>query len=248
MKTPETSIIIRAKNEERWIKQVLEKLFAQTYKDFEVIVIDSGSSDETLSIVSKFSVKVVNILPEEFSYPHALNVGVENSKGKKYIAILSAHSVPISNTWLEDGIRHFSRSNVLGVYGSLKALPDSTVWDKLYHSLSYIKEKIHSFPRGYRIIKKGGIGVLGFTNAIIRKDLWFEHNFNEEYGYGGEDGEWLNYWIERGYIAVKDLKVSVYHSHYLNLNQWQKQITHWRKISKPISFKKLSYRTGNTHK
>ena len=42
----ETSIIIRTKNEERWINSCLKAIFSQTYKDFEIIIVDNDSTDK----------------------------------------------------------------------------------------------------------------------------------------------------------------------------------------------------------
>lgn len=247
MNKPEISIIIRTRNEQRWIGGVLEKLYSQTYKDFEIIVVDSGSTDQTLSILSKFPIKVIQIKPEEFSYPYALNLGVRNSRGE-YLAILSAHSLPISNLWLEKGIKHLLQKNIMGVYGPLKAMPDGTFWDKFFHSASYLRESFLCFPKKYRIIKHGGLGVLGFTNAIIKRSLWEEHNFNEKYGIGGEDGEWANCWFSKGYYAIKDIGFTVHHSHYLNLSQWRRQFKYWLGLTNPQPFQYLKHRNDNTHK
>lgn len=248
MNKPETSIIIRTRNEQRWVGRVLERLYSQTYKSFEIIIVDSGSTDRTLSIASKFPARVIHIKPEEFSYPYALNLGVRNSQGEKYLVMLSAHSLPTSNSWLANGISHLSKENIMGVYGPLKAMPDGTFWDKTFHNLSYLKELILSFPKKYRIVKHGGLGVLGFTNAIIKKNLWEEYNFNEEYGNGGEDGEWAGYWFSKGYYAIKDMGFTVHHSHYLNLSQWRKQLKYWSGVTVPQSFRYLKYRNDDTHK
>lgn len=50
----EISIIIRTKNEEKWIGENLKRLANQTYKNFEIIIVDSGSTDETLNIINNF--------------------------------------------------------------------------------------------------------------------------------------------------------------------------------------------------
>lgn len=236
----ETSIIIRTKNEERWIGKVLEKLFDQTYKDFEIIIVDSGSTDRTLEIAEKFPVKTFHIKPEEFSFPFALNFGCGKAEGKKYFVLLSAHSLPISNTWLEDGIKDFTDEKIMGVYGPVRALPDATFWEKFF--FNGMLQKIISIFSKKRIIRKSAMGVLGFTNAIIRRDLWERYNFNEKYGLGGEDMEWSGYWFKNGYVAVRDFNFSVFHSHYLGLMGLIKQMRHWKENNKPHPFKKLEYR------
>ena len=54
----ETSIIIRTKNEDRWILKCINKLKEQTYKNFEIIIIDNNSNDRTVEIAKKFKIKV----------------------------------------------------------------------------------------------------------------------------------------------------------------------------------------------
>lgn len=236
----ETSIIIRTKNEEKWIEKVLKKLFDQTYQDFEIIIVDSGSTDRTLEIISKFSVKVLKIKPEDFSYPYALNYGCRNSGAGKFFVFLSGHSLPISKTWLESGIKDFVNDKIMGVYGDVAALPGATIWEKIF--FNSVRHKICNKFKKKVVIRTSGMGVLGFTNAIIRKDLWEKRNLNEEYGSGGEDGEWADHWLKRGYIAIRDCSFSVYHSHGLGLGGLIKQWKHWKKVANPEPFKKLDYR------
>src|SRR6266567_4644775 len=126
----ETSIIIRTKNEEKWIGAVLEMLQKQTHKDFETIVVDSGSTDKTFEIVKSFPVNLIQIPQAEFSYPHALNVGCRASGATKYFVFLSAHSLPTSESFLEDGVGNFTDDNVMGVYGPMRALPDASMAEK----------------------------------------------------------------------------------------------------------------------
>ena len=59
------SIIIRTKNEENWISLCLDKIFKQNYKNFEVIIVDNNSTDNSLGIVNTFDfedIKVYNML------------------------------------------------------------------------------------------------------------------------------------------------------------------------------------------
>ena len=70
------SFVIRTKNEEKLIGKVLKSLWDQTYKNFEVIIVDSGSTDKTLEIVKKFPVKLIEIKPKEYNPSYALNLGI----------------------------------------------------------------------------------------------------------------------------------------------------------------------------
>jgi rhamnosyltransferase len=221
--TPETSVIIRTKNEERWIGECLRRLARQTYRYFEMVAVDSGSTDRTLEIVGQSDARLFRIPPEDFLYPYALNYGCERARATKYLVMLSAHSLPVSDTWLADGIAGFADDRVMGVYGCIIALPDGSIWEKI---------RWNRWTAGLRsgksaVIEKDGMGVLGFTNAIIRKELWEAHRFDEAYGAGGEDGAWARYWFARGYVAVRSAKFSVYHSHGLGLRALRKQWRYW---------------------
>src|SRR4030067_158290 len=75
------SILIRAKNEEKYIGKVLDAVFNQTYKNIEVIVVDSGSTDKTLEIARKYPVNIYEIKPEDFTWGYSLNYGFLRAKG-----------------------------------------------------------------------------------------------------------------------------------------------------------------------
>ncbi|MCZ7627103.1 MAG: glycosyltransferase [Candidatus Methylomirabilis sp.] len=66
--TPACSLVIRCFNEEAHIGRLLTGIMAQTLKDVEIIVVDSGSTDATLSIASQYPVKILTITPEQFSF------------------------------------------------------------------------------------------------------------------------------------------------------------------------------------
>ena len=93
------SIIIRTKNEERWITPCLESIYNQTYKNFEVIIVDNNSTDKTVEKAKQFKIsKIIKI--KKFLPGKAINLGIKKSKGE-YVVILSAHAIPTNSMWLE---------------------------------------------------------------------------------------------------------------------------------------------------
>jgi rhamnosyltransferase len=217
----ETSIIIRVKNERENLEKLFEILKNQTYQSFEIIIVDNNSKDGSDKIIydyfPKNRIHVVGI--ERFSYPKACNLGAEKATGK-YLVYLSAHSFPVSNTWLADGLSNINDGLVAGVFAFPLSGKDSP-----------ISEKIFGFPNPF---KKAGD--LGNTNSIIRKDLWKKHKFDEKLEIS-EDYEWSKYWKHKGYKIINDPRFKVYHSHHLSFMGKFKQHLKWRNSIKLINNK-----------
>ncbi|MEI8143431.1 MAG: glycosyltransferase family A protein [Candidatus Berkelbacteria bacterium] len=220
------SIIIRTKNEAKRIGEVLELLVAQTEKDFEVIIVDSGSTDQTLVIVKKYDtqldLKIFEIEPEQFSYPFACNYGAKRALGDILIYI-SGHSIPIGKNWLRDGLMNFEDKKIAGVYGSVLPSKDASVVEFFGYLPGYFTQR-----KNANHVK---MGIMGNTNAAIRRELWEKHSFDETYIDGGEDGEWAYYHIQKGFDVVQDPKFAVHHSHGFGLVRYIQQNLHWHKIA-----------------
>lgn len=82
----------------------MDMLKRQTFKDFEIIIVDSGSTDGTLEIAKKHKARIIKIRPEDFTFPYASNIGAENARGK-YLIYISGHCLPLSEKWIENGVR-----------------------------------------------------------------------------------------------------------------------------------------------
>ena len=108
------SIIIRTKNEERWIGHCLKSIFNQTIKDFEVILVDNQSTDGTVEKAKKYPIKLVSI--DKYLPGKALNIGINNSCGD-ILVFISGHCIPEKNDWLEKIISDLAKEDVAGVYG-----------------------------------------------------------------------------------------------------------------------------------
>lgn len=219
----ETSVVLRVKNEEKYLPQVLTLLSKQTYTNFEIIVVNDNSTDRTVAIAAQYDkVRIINLKPGSFTYAHASNIGVHAARGK-YIVLLSGHSIPISTTWLADGLRHFVNQQVAGVYAVPMPMRQH-IWEYLFFSpIVWIK-----FSR-YEVVQSDRLGLMGSTNAIYRKDLLQQFPFDEQCGGGGEEHMYNEGVLERGYDIIHDPKFRVRHSHNLNPIQILGLLKRWRR-------------------
>jgi len=202
---PTVSIIIRTKNEEQYLEQTLNAILSQQFDDFEIIIVDSGSTDQTLEIIQKYNVRLIEIPPEDFKYGYALNLGAQCAKGE-YLFNLSAHAVPARSDLLNKLLTDFSDQKVAGVYGRQLPLSNANPLVKRDYELSY-KEK--------KIIQKEQVF---FSNvcAMIRKKIWEKFPFDESLPYC-EDWDWTKHIQAAGYYVIYEPEAEVYHSHNENL-------------------------------
>jgi len=71
------SIVIRAYNGEKHIGRLLEGIKHQTVNDTEIILVDSGSTDRTMSVAESLDARLVRIPSDEFTFGRSLNFGVQ---------------------------------------------------------------------------------------------------------------------------------------------------------------------------
>ena len=127
MNKQKVSIIIRTKNEDNWLEACIKSIKSQTYKNFEIILVDNNSKDRTLEIAKKYKIKIIKI--KKFLPGKAINLGIRNSNGS-IIVCLSAHCIPTNNKWLLNLIKPLKNKKVAGCYGRQKPLAYSSVFDK----------------------------------------------------------------------------------------------------------------------
>lgn len=88
------SIIIPVYNVEKYIKKCLDSVFNQSYKDYEVIVVNDGTKDKSMDIVKNYNVKIIN--QENQGLSAARNMGVKNANGS-YLIFLDSDDYWESN-------------------------------------------------------------------------------------------------------------------------------------------------------
>jgi 2-desacetyl-2-hydroxyethyl bacteriochlorophyllide A dehydrogenase len=199
---PETSIVIRAFNEERWLPEVLKAIDNQRYRDFEVLLVDSGSLDRTRDIAAASGVCIVQLRSEDFTYGHSLNLGVREARGS-FIAILSAHAIPTDEHWLERLVTPLRQPDTAMVFGGQRGHAAS--------KFSEARDFERVFPAKPQPMDDEHVFVNN-ANSAVRRDLWEEHPFDEGLP-GLEDAEWGIHWFRRGMAVLYEPEACVFHVH-----------------------------------
>jgi glycosyltransferase involved in cell wall biosynthesis len=111
------SVVLTVYNGEKYIADALESLRAQTYPDFETVVVDDGSTDRTAGIVRPYTNDRVRLLsPGRLGYPRVLNHGIAAAQGE-YIAILDADDIALP-TLLEREVDLLDAHPEIGLVGA----------------------------------------------------------------------------------------------------------------------------------
>lgn len=206
---PAVTVLIRTKNEEQYIGRTLSVIFSQTYKEFEVLIVDSGSTDKTLEVAKQYPVRIYEIKPEEFTYGYSLNYGFQRASGK-YVVNLSAHALPLSDDWLETLIADCDDERVAAVMSNNLPCPDCNPFDKrgLLKKFNIPKQEISGGPP-YIFANYG---------SVIRRSVWEKVHYNETLSYA-EDHDWALRVEALGYKIIYEPDAKTYHSHNETLRQ-----------------------------
>lgn len=198
------SIIIRCKNEGMAIGKTLEMVVSQKIDvPFEIIIVDSGSSDDTREIAKKYTSRIFSIPPESFTFGYALNYGIERAGGT-IIVNLSAHCLPVDGYWLSRLVSPILEGRAEACYG--RQLPIKAV--NPFEEVSLYKH----FPDEEK--KSGRVPFSNANCAFLRK-MWEEVRFDEKIP-SWEDYLWFLHLKDRyGFRYCSE--AAVYHTHSFSL-------------------------------
>ena len=109
----EITVVVPTHNSEKYIQSVLDSILKQSYQNFEVIIVDSSTSDATQLIISNYEKKdfrIRKIIDSNSSYGHKINVGIERARGS-FIAIVESDDL-INEGYLEELYKAILRTGV----------------------------------------------------------------------------------------------------------------------------------------
>ncbi|WP_199242162.1 glycosyltransferase family 2 protein [Halorubrum sp. SD626R] len=203
------SIIIRCYNEREHIGKLLHGIYQQSMEDFEVILVDSGSTDGTLEIAREFPIDdIVYIAPSEFSFGRALNYGCDAANGE-FCVFASAHVYPLRSDWLIKLLEKFEDSDNLAlVYGKQRGNEVTKFAEKQVFRRWFPEDDIDRQPSPF----------CNNANAAIRRGLWEDYKYNESLP-GLEDLDWATRVQADGYDISYASEAEIIHVHNETIRQ-----------------------------
>jgi rhamnosyltransferase len=207
----ETSILIPTKNGAQDLEASLRAIYSQKgLGPFEVIVIDSGSTDATLEIARRYPVRIEQIPPETFHHARTRNCAARLAKGE-FLVFLSQDAIPATDRWLFAMARDFKEPSVGAVYGRQLPKPESglerrSTFAALYGDARIVKMPVDGAALGHKYYH------FSDANSAIRRKVWETTRFPEELKVF-EDVGIAKRILDSGWSIVYEPEATVYHSH-----------------------------------
>lgn len=213
------SIIIPVKNGEQYIGECLDGIYHQQCQyPFEVIIIDSGSTDKTLSIIEKYPARLVQIQPGNFGHGKTRNYGASIASGQ-YLVYLTQDATPGNVHWLQTLIDCLQDPSVAGCYSRNLPRPNGNLLEDraIVQAFPEVKE-IHKAKFFNPSVKVIDSRLHHFSNvsSAIQRNVWEKIPFNEEATFA-EDIRWAEAVLQAGYTIIYEPLSQVHHSHNYSL-------------------------------
>lgn len=219
------SIVIRAFNEGRHLGRLLDGIHQQSLHGVEIILVDSGSTDDTLAIAQAFALKIIHISPQDFTFGRSLNLGIAAAT-RPLVVIASAHVYPVYPDWLERLLEPFADPATALTYGKQRGSPDLNM-------TKFSEREIFArwFPEAPD--SQQSHPFCNNANAAIRKSLWQDHPYDESLT-GLEDLEWAKWALAQGHHLAYVPAAEIIHVHHETpsgiFNRYRREAMAFKKI------------------
>lgn len=223
----DVSIVIPTKNAGDRFKDVLRAVFDQkTDLEYEVICVDSGSTDDTVEVIKSFSCVLSEIDPPEFGHGKTRNYGASLGSGE-FIVFLTQDALPATDTWLDNLVKAMGDDkSVVGGFGIHYPYPDCNFLDnrdisRHFQNFGPVNSIIYIDDWERYRTDSGYYNILSFfsdNNSCLRRSAWEAHPYPDvDFA---EDQIWMRQMLELGYKKVYCPTAPVYHSHNYKLKSY----------------------------
>jgi rhamnosyltransferase len=209
---PLVSIILRSYNEAWALRDTLRALQAQEYKNWELIVIDSGSTDDSADLIRKaFPRHFLQIAPQEYNPSRVLNQGMRLARAE-YAVCLNADATPQGRHWLRPMVEALFDPRTAAVFGrQIPRLDCQAVFARDYETCFGPQRESSQWDHFFSMASSG-----------LRKDVWAKRGFLEALQYS-EDDEYTRWCKEQGYVVGYCPESVAMHSHNYTASQAYKR-------------------------
>ena len=177
--SPKISIITVSFNSAKTIKETIESILIQDYNNIEYIIIDGGSSDETIDIVKSYSEKISYFISEKDNGIYdAMNKGIKAATGD-IVGILNSDDFYPNSFVLSNVAKSFKKYNCDAVYGDLVYVKekDTTQIKRYWQAGNYNTSKIKNgwmLPHPTFFVKKVMYDRHGLYNSALKRAADYE--------------------------------------------------------------------------
>jgi rhamnosyltransferase len=197
---PRAVVIMRTKNSDWVVDQALAGLFAQQYRDFEVLVVDSGSTDRTLEMVRKYPVTLHQIAPEKYVPGIVLNEAIARTDAE-IIVFQNSDVVPLGPSSLGRLLAAFDDLSVDAAFARQVPRPEADAWVR--------RDYAEAFPEAG---EAPPWMTYSLPLAAMRRSAWEQQPFHEDV-WASEDSAWGARARARGAQVRYVADALVMHSH-----------------------------------
>ena len=226
------SLIIPTRNAGKEIEVLLNRIQMQTCIPDEIIIVDSSSTDQTVSICCQYpNVKVLTIDQNEFDHGKTRDMAIRTCCGD-IVIMMTQDAIPKDAYLVENLIRPLENLSVVAVTGRQLAKTDASPMEKLIREFNYPP---YGHIRSKDDVEKLGIKAFFFSDvcAAYRKEIYLQLGGFECPITTNEDMFYAAKVLQSGYKIAYASDAVVYHSHNFSLKeQYQRNYIQGYEIEK----------------
>jgi rhamnosyltransferase len=216
----ELTVVIPTFNGGIWLEHTLQKIFQQSIiEEMEILVIDSGSSDNTLNVLKKYPIRIHEIPNKTFNHGSTRNLGTQLAKGR-FVLFTVQDACPASNEWAEKMLSNFNSERISAVCGG-QAVPH----DKNKNPIQWYRPQSRPQKASVFFKNKENFDSLNAqqknrlcswdnVNAIYRRKVLLEVPF--QHISFAEDMAWAKDALRASKELIYDFSNPVFHYHHQN--------------------------------